>query len=98
MERLAQEAEDARSDVEARLVGMTAALDEHRASLAAAAAEVHIQLNGCAFRVLALCDCTRFWGNRCHRSRHDIASEARIRFGPASGLGRMGAACPCASA
>ena len=40
VEGLAQEAEDARSDVEARLAGMTAALDERSASLAAAAAEV----------------------------------------------------------
>jgi hypothetical protein len=40
VEGLAQEAEDARCDVEARLAGMTAALDERSASLAAAAAEV----------------------------------------------------------
>jgi hypothetical protein len=40
VEDLAQEAEDARCDVEARLAGMTAALDERSASLAAAAAEV----------------------------------------------------------
>lgn len=40
VERLAQDAEDARADVEARLAGMTAALDERSASLAAAAAEV----------------------------------------------------------
>lgn len=40
MERLAQEAEDARNDVEARLAGMTAAMDERNAALAAAANEV----------------------------------------------------------
>lgn len=44
VEGLAQEAEDARCDVEARLAGMTAALDERSASLASAAAEVRRHL------------------------------------------------------
>ena len=46
MERLAAEAEEARNDVEARLAGMTASLEERQAALAAAAAEVGIQLFG----------------------------------------------------
>lgn len=57
VERLTQDAEDARADVEARLAGMTAALDERSASLAAAAAEV--RSSHCSHTRLPCGDCTR---------------------------------------